>query len=99
ADDTLLVARATDDGGRVLATLVNYACHPTTLAWDNKLLSPDFVGAMREILEHAFAAPALFLQGAEGEISPREQYTGDTAVGDRQGRILGHHDAARTREH
>ncbi len=94
ADDTMLVARATDDGGHVLATLVNYPCHPTTLAWDNKLLSPDFAGAMREILEDAFTAPALFLQGAEGEMSPREQYTGDTAVADRNGRILGHAAAA-----
>lgn len=94
ADDTMLVARATDDGGRVLATLVNYSCHPTTLAWDNKLLSPDYVGATRAVLEQAFAAPALFLQGAEGETSPREQYTGDTAVADRNGRILGYAAAA-----
>ena len=94
ADDTVLVARVTDDGGRVLATMVNYSCHPTTLAWDNKLLSPDYVGAMREVLERAFSAPALFLQGAEGETSPREQYTGDTAVADRNGRILGYAAAA-----
>lgn len=94
ADDTMLVARVRDEGGRVLATMVNYSCHPTTLAWDNKLLSPDFVGATRAVLEQAFTAPALFLQGAEGETSPREQYTGDTAVADRNGRILGYAAAA-----
>lgn len=94
ADDTMLVARVTDDGGRVLATMVNYACHPTTLAWDNKLLSPDFVGATREVMERAFAAPALFFQGAEGEMSAREQYVGDTAVADRNGRQLGYAAAA-----
>ncbi|MCC7161815.1 MAG: neutral/alkaline non-lysosomal ceramidase N-terminal domain-containing protein [Anaerolineae bacterium] len=94
ADDTVMVARVTDDGGRILATMVNYACHPTTLAWDNKLLSPDYVGAMREVLEGAFNAPALFLQGAEGEISAREQYVRDTAVADRNGRILGYAAAA-----
>src|SRR5262245_4440975 len=43
ADDTLLIARATADDGKVLGTVVNYACHPTTLAWENTLLSPDFV--------------------------------------------------------
>lgn len=90
ADDTMLVARVSDDAGRTLATMVNYSCHPTTLAWENKLLSPDFVGATREIMEKAFGAPALFLQGAQGETAPREQYTGDTAVADRNGRILGH---------
>jgi len=44
ADDTVLVARATDDAGAILATVVNYACHPTTLAWENRLISPDFPG-------------------------------------------------------
>ena len=94
ADDTLLVARATDDSGTVLATLFNYACHPTTLAWENRLLSPDFIGAAREVLEDAFAAPALFLQGASGELAPRDDYVGDPAVADRNGRQLGHAAAA-----
>ena len=33
ADDTLLVARVTGEDGELRATLFNYACHPTTLAW------------------------------------------------------------------
>src|SRR5687767_9296898 len=43
ADDTVLVARITNEGdesGRLIATVVNYACHPTTLAWDDTLISP-----------------------------------------------------------
>ena len=94
ADDTLMVARATDGDGRTLATLFNYACHPTTLAWENRLLSPDYVGAAREVLEGAFDAPALFLQGASGELAPRDDYVGDPAVADRNGRQLGHAAAA-----
>jgi hypothetical protein len=94
ADDTLLVARASDGGGRTLATLFNYACHPTTLAWGNRLLSPDYVGAAREVLEGAFGAPSLFLQGASGELAPRDDYVGDPAVADRNGRQLGHAAAA-----
>ena len=94
ADDTLLVARATDGTGRTLATLFNYACHPTTLAWENRLLSPDYIGAAREVLEQAFGAPALFLQGASGELAPRDDYVGDPAVADRNGRQLGHAAAA-----
>ena len=50
ADDTLLVARATDGAGRTLATLFNYACHPTTLAWENRLLSPARRAARRQRL-------------------------------------------------
>jgi hypothetical protein len=91
ADDTLLVGRLTDDAGRVLGTIVNYACHPTTLAWDNRLISPDYVGAMREVVESdTRGAPCLFMQGASGELAPAEQYSGDTALADRHGRRLGH---------
>src|SRR5262249_20282608 len=71
--------------------LVNYACHPTTLAWQNRLLSPDYIGAMRETVEaQTERAPCLFLQGASGELAPREQYTDDVAIADRHGRQLGH---------
>lgn len=90
ADDTLLTGRITSADGRMMGTIVNYACHPTTLAWDNELISPDYVGAMRETVEHATGAPCLFLQGASGELSPGEQYSGDTALADRYGRQLGH---------
>jgi hypothetical protein len=90
ADDTLLVGRITADDGRILATLVNYACHPTTLAWENTLISPDYVGALREVIEaQTDGALCLFLQGASGELAPREQYTSDVAVADRHGRALG----------
>ena len=44
---------------------------------------------MREVVEQATGAPCLFLQGASGELGPREGYVGDTAVADRNGRQLG----------
>jgi len=90
ADDTLTVARISNGVGRVLATIVNYACHPTTLAWDNTAISPDYVGAMREVVENATGAPCIFLQGASGDLGPREGFVGDHAIADRNGRQLGH---------
>ena len=90
ADDTVLTARAHAEDGTLLATLVNYACHPTTLAWDNTLISPDYPGAMRETIEAATGVPCLFLQGASGELGPVEGFVGDTSVADRNGRQLGH---------
>jgi len=91
ADDTLVVGRVTrDSDGGVIATIVNYACHPTTLAWDNKLISPDYIGAMRELVEHhTGGALCLFLHGASGELGPAHQYVGDPAVADQHGRRLG----------
>ncbi len=90
ADDTLLFGRVSDDEGNCLATIVNYACHPTILAWDNTTISPDFIGEMREVLEGATDAPCLFLQGASGELAAKHQYVGDLEVADRAGRSLGH---------
>jgi hypothetical protein len=91
SDDTLLVGRITSTlTGQIVATIVNYACHPTTLAWDNKLASPDYVGAMRDTVErHTGEAPCLFLQGASGELAPSQQYIGDVSIADRHGRRLG----------
>ena len=89
-DDTLLVARVTADDERVLATIVNYACHPTSLAWENTLINPDYPGAMREVIEAATGAPCMFLQGASGDLGPRDGYVGDLAVADRNGRQLGY---------
>lgn len=90
ADDTLLVGRITNAKSKIISTIVNYACHPTTLAWDNLLISPDYVGAMRELIESETGAPCLFLQGASGELAPAEQYTGDASIADKHGRQLGY---------
>jgi hypothetical protein len=85
-----MVARITDMAGVPLATIANYACHPTTLAWGNDLVSPDFVGEMRSTIEREGAGLGLFLQGASGELAPRYQYVGDPAVADSHGRELAH---------
>ena len=90
ADSTVVVGNVVSNAGVSLATIVNYACHPTTLAWDNTLISPDYVGAMREVIEQAIEAPCFFFQGASGDIGPREGFVGDVAVADRNGRQLGY---------
>ncbi|MFO0864745.1 MAG: neutral/alkaline non-lysosomal ceramidase N-terminal domain-containing protein [Gemmataceae bacterium] len=89
ADQTVMVAKAVSDDGRLLGSVVNYACHPTTLAWQNTLISPDYVGAMREIVETHSGVPCTFLQGASGDLGPREGFVGDVSVADRNGRQLG----------
>lgn len=89
ADDTLAVGRVSDLAGKTLGIIVNYACHPTTLAWRNTQVSPDFVGGARDLIEERVKAPMLFLQGASGELSPRDNYSGDVDVADKNGRILG----------
>ena len=90
ADATVVVGRVCDTDGTVRGTLVNYACHPVTLAWENRLLSPDYVGATREVVEdHTGNAPCLFMQGCSGELAPMEEYVGDCDIADKNGRTLG----------
>lgn len=89
ADDTLLVGRFADTGGRTLATLVNYACHPTARGWEPPVLSSDWVGTTRSIVSHRAGADCLVLQGASGELSPREQY-GDLFLAARVGESIGY---------
>ena len=89
-DDTVMVGRVTADTGSPIATVVNYACHPTTLAWENTLISPDYLGAMREVVEGATHVPCLFIQGASGDIGPKHGFVGDVEVADKNGRQLGY---------
>ena len=90
ADSTVMVIRLCDLVGSVKTVLVNYACHPTTLAWDNRLISPDYVGPMRRTLRHALGKiPVVFIQGASGDVGPREGFVGDVDVAARNGRQLG----------
>lgn len=88
ADDTVLVGRITDQKGQLLATVINYACHTTTLAWQNTLISPDYAGAMREKVEQESGATCIFLLGACGDLGPKEGFVGDPAIADRNGRQL-----------
>ena len=89
ADDTLTIGRVCDDAGTILGVVVNYACHPTTLAWANSKVSPDFVGEARVLVQERIKAPMLFLQGASGDLSPRDGFSGDTELADKNGRVLG----------
>lgn len=92
ADDTVLVGRITrDEDAAEIGVIVNYGCHPTTLAWENKLFSPDYIGAMRETVEkNVPGATCIFLYAAAGDLSPSYQYVGDTRVPDKHGRQLGY---------
>lgn len=91
ADDSLLVGRIVDDSGAIKATLVNYACHPTSVGGGNRLISPDYIGAMREIVERETGGSiCVFLHGADGELTPRRSFEDDIAAADQNGRELGY---------
>jgi hypothetical protein len=89
-DDTLLVGRVSGVDGKIFATLVNYACHPVSLGGGNKLLSPDYVGSMRAVVEQAAGGICLFMQGAAGDVTPRRSYEASVDAAEQNGRELGY---------
>ncbi len=88
ADDALLFLRAVNSAGELVFSLLNYACHPTTLAWENRQISPDYIGSMREVIERHTGAPCLFALGACGDLGPRDGFVGDIETAERNGRQL-----------
>lgn len=90
-DRELIVFRIDDSEGKPLAVLANYPCHGTVLAYENKSISPDWIGMVRRVVEDSMpTAKCLFFQGAAGNQGPIEGFTGDLAVAHRLGAMLGH---------
>lgn len=68
-DSTLRVLLLDSDEGPI-ASLVSYACHATVLSGQNLHVSAEFPGAACRILEAATGVPAVYLQGACGDVNP-----------------------------
>lgn len=90
ADSTLLVGQVFDKENQLKAVICNYACHPTSFAHENDLISPDYVGEMRNTVERETGVPCLFLQGASGDLAPQKQYVKDPRYVEANGRQLGY---------
>src|SRR5215467_13213838 len=89
-DRDVLVARLDSAEGKPLVTLVNYACHATIMGPANKLITPDFPGAMKRVVEQAVSGRCFFLQGAAGNVGPVQGFQADPPVYRQLGTVLGH---------
>jgi hypothetical protein len=90
-DHAVHVIRIDDLEGAPLAAVVNYACHPITVGPDNDLITPDYPGVVKRVVEEATGATCLFLQGAAGDVGPgRGVARGGINEYKRLGAILGH---------
>lgn len=69
-DTALPLIRIRDSSGKMLALIINYACHPVVLGADNLLWTADYPFYVREKLEeHYPEAVALFVTGAIGDVN------------------------------
>lgn len=69
-DPEVQVIRIDTLAGQPLSTIVDYACHPITVGPDCDLITPDYPGFMKRVVEEATGSTCLFLQGAAGDIGP-----------------------------
>lgn len=68
-DRELAVLRIDDENGKVIATAVNFAAHPTNIDAGVMLYSPDYPGDMKKEVVDKLGGVCLFLQGAAGDLS------------------------------
>ncbi len=61
-----LVAFAVDNAAGRVATVINYASHPETLWEHNTLLSPDFVGPLRQHIQARTGGEVAYFNGPLG---------------------------------
>jgi len=78
--------------GKSIAVLANFAAHPTSIPDSQREFSSDFVGAMREEIEHRLGGVAVFMQGACGDLSTNRGPHGDhtqygKALGNKAGEL------------
>ncbi len=69
-DPAVGVIRVDDLSGQPIATVFSYGCHPVVVGPRSPVVSPDFPGAAREVVEKVVGGIALFLQACGGDIMP-----------------------------
>jgi neutral/alkaline ceramidase-like enzyme len=69
-DAEMVVLKIDAESGAPIATVWNYAIHGTMLPPFNLRLSADVMGVANRELERVTGAPALFVNGAVGDVSP-----------------------------
>jgi hypothetical protein len=81
-DPELGVLKVMGADNRPIAVVWNYAIHGTALGRGNFKLSGDVMGDAAARIEEQLGAPALFVNGAEGDVSPRQRgWDGVAAAG------------------
>jgi neutral ceramidase len=88
-DEEVGVLQLADDSGSQNVTIFNYACHPVTLGYESNYISTDYPGRAREVVEQKEGGMAVFLNGAAGDLNPREAHFADPVKTDSIGERLG----------
>lgn len=88
-DEEVGILQLSDQDGNRKVTLFNYSCHPVTLGYESLFVSTDYPGSAREVVEKSMGGMAIFVNGAAGDLNPREAHFSDPATTDLVGEQLG----------
>ncbi len=80
-DPELGVLKVMGTDKRPVAVMWNYAIHGTALGRENRQLSGDVMGDASARIEEQLGVPALFVNGAVGDVSPRQRGWNGVAAG------------------
>lgn len=76
ADKELGALQFVREDGAIWLTAVHYAAHPLTIGLFENVISADFPGAVVSNLEAHYGAPAVFFQGACGDLHSKGLFEG-----------------------
>lgn len=80
-DRTLSVLKVVGLDDSPIATVVNFAAHPTTLPAFMMRYSADYPGILKDKVEKTLGGTCIFLQGAAGDLSVRDSGGGTERYG------------------
>ncbi|WP_455387972.1 neutral/alkaline non-lysosomal ceramidase N-terminal domain-containing protein [Petrachloros mirabilis] len=86
-DSLMTIIRIDSFDGKPAATVIDFPIHPTMMGPNNLLLSADLPGAIEHALESYSGGAALFINGAEGDVTPSGP-RGDFRLVDQLGRRI-----------
>ncbi len=78
-DETLTTMRLTSPEGMGIATIVNYACHPTAIGSADTRVSRDWCGFATDAIEREAGGVAIYINGAIGDVNPSQSGGEDAA--------------------
>jgi hypothetical protein len=64
-------------GAKPVVTIVNYPCHACVLGEESNVISADWPGAMRTLVEKELGGLCMFIQGACANINPDVEWSDD----------------------
>lgn len=68
------------DKGESKLLLIRVTAHCNVLKRDNYLISPDYFGSIRELLQEKCGCPIMVIQGAAGNIAPKYFNSAETPI-------------------